>query len=299
MMFLGFIIGIIVGSFTKAVADRKSKEISIKGRSYCPNCKHNLQWYDLFPVLSFLFLKGRCRYCKEKIGIDYLLVEVFSGIIVAAIFATTLPPDFLLSISFDFKTVTLLLELIFKIFLVGVLVIIALIDLQTGLIPNRITYPATIIAIIYLLVSSTVKSYWFYQNLLQSTFGPYLLPPRSGYLYDHLLRIWQPAWAAGLAGFLAAAVFILLIVVTRGRGMGWGDVKFVFFLGLALGFPNIIVSIFLAFFSGAVFSLMLIALRKKHFGQTIPFGPFLSLGAVITLIWGTWIINWYINSFRM
>ena len=93
--------------------------------------------------------------------------------------------------------------------------------------------------------------------------------------------------------------FIFLILITSGKGMGWGDVKYVLFIGLVLGFPNGIVSIFLSFLIGAVFSLVLIGLGRKSFGQTIPFGPFLSLGAFITLFWGPQLINWYLNGMKI
>lgn len=101
-----------------------------------------------------------------------------------------------------------------------------------------------------------------------------------------------------LSGTAVAAAFAGLIIITRGRGMGWGDVKYVFFLGLALGFPNVVVAVLSAFFLGAALSLVLIALRQKKINQTIPFGPFLSLGAIIALYFGPQIVNWYLNFSR-
>lgn len=86
-----------------------------------------------------------------------------------------------------------------------------------------------------------------------------------------------------------------LIFVTRGKGMGGGDVKLGALMGLVLGFPQSILAVILAFLSGAIISLILIFGGKKHFGQTIPFGPFLVLGSLITLFWGMQIIDWYLH----
>ena len=96
--------------------------------------------------------------------------------------------------------------------------------------------------------------------------------------------------ALGIAGF-----FYALILVTRGKGMGGGDVKLGGFIGLGLGFPNGIVAIFLAFLLGAAFSIAALILRKKRLGQHIPFGPFLVLGSLIALFWGKQIIDWYLQ----
>lgn len=96
--------------------------------------------------------------------------------------------------------------------------------------------------------------------------------------------------ALGIAGF-----FYALILITKGKGMGGGDVKLGGFIGLGLGFPNGIVAIFLAFLLGAAFSIVALILRKKRLGQHIPFGPFLVLGSLIALFWGEKIINWYLQ----
>lgn len=220
------------------------------------------------------------------------------GILVALVFVVTLPADLAFLKSFDLQTLSLVLDIIFKTFLVSILAVVFLIDLKSGLIPDKIILPATIVTTCYFLFSFSLKSVIFYQDLVQNPLGKYLLPPYSSYFVDNLQRIWLGlAWNV-LAALVMSLIFASLIIITRGRGMGWGDVKYVFLLGVALGFPNIIVAVMLAFLTGAIFSLILIMIRKKHFGQTIPFGPFLSLGAGISLFLGTQIINWYLESFR-
>lgn len=285
---LGLLVGLVLGSFVKAASDRVIVNKSLWGRSYCLSCKHKLAWYDLLPLFSYLFLRGKCRYCQKNIPLGNLLTEIVFGLVSAWLFYNLVTPggDWLF----------LSLELTFKLFVIAVLVIVFLVDLKTGLIPDKITYPAIAVSLGYLLFSTGLKSWFYYQGLIAEPLGKYLSPPYSNYVYEYVGRLWVPVGWTILATLFVTLIFALLIIVTRGKGMGWGDVKYVPFLGLALGFPNIIVGVFLAFLIGAIFSLLLIALKKKHFGQTIPFGPFLSLGSLIALFFGSEIIEWYFNS---
>lgn len=292
----GFVLGSVLGSFIKATADRIITKKPLRGRSYCLGCKHQLAWHDLLPVFSFLLLEGKCRYCKKVIPRDNFLIEIFLGLVVALLFYTFVSPNIGLLFNPTWQTPLFLVELFFKLFVIAILVIIFLVDFKTGLIHNKITYPGIILSFAYLLFSSGLKSWFYYQGLAEGPLGKYLTPPYSNYVYGYIGRIWIPAGLAILSAILMAGFFALLIILTKGKGMGWGDVKYVFFLGLVLGFPNIIVGVFLAFLIGAIFSLLLIAAGKKHFGQTIPFGPFLSLGAGIALFWGEKIINWYLGG---
>lgn len=294
---VGFILGLVLGSFIQATAGRIISGRTLRGRSYCMHCRKSLRWYDLFPVISFLLLKGKCRSCRHKIPREDFLVELVFGFIIAFFFWTTFPTETLFNLQFDLSTALLSLDVVFKTFAVVVLALVFLIDWKTGLIPDRITYPATVVAIIYLLVSTALKSWVFYQSFLLSPLAIYLMPPKSSYVYDHLSWIWIPVGWTLFVSILITLSFIALIVATRGKGMGWGDVKYVFFLGVAIGFPIIIPAIFLAFLTGAFFSLGLIATGRKSFGQTVPFGPFLSLGALVALLFGKQIIDWYLNIF--
>lgn len=293
----GFILGAILGSFIKAAADRVIIDKSLWGRSYCPHCKKTLRWYDLLPLLSYLFLKGRCRFCQKRIPQSDLFTELAVGLIVAVLFWLLVSPSLELLLFPNWKTALFLLDLLFKLFVIIVILIVFIIDFKTGLILDCLTYPAALVAFFYLLISSGVKSFLFYQSLKNSALAKYLMPPVSGYLLDHLQRIWTPAGLAILSGIGLAGIFAGLIILTRGKGMGWGDAKYVLFIGLALGFPNSLVAVFLAFLVGATVSVLLIVFGKKHFGQTIPFGPFLSLGTLISLLFGTQIINWYLRIF--
>lgn len=296
---IGVILGLILGSLVDCLADRSiatalsKKESSFWGRSYCDRCKKTLKWYDLFPVLSYLLLSGKCRYCHKKISTESLWTEIgmgiLTGILVYFSSASTIP-----SLAYP-QNALALFDLLFKIFATTVLAILFITDLKKGIIPDRISIPSILISLVYLVLINVYKVYLLYQSLSRSLLGRYLLPPHSDYFQRHVFID-----AASLPeGLLAALIVIIffggLIVVTRGRGMGGGDLKLGILIGLILGFPAILFSLFLSFVLGSLVGILLILLRKKHFGQTIPFGPFLSLSSYIFLVWGTQIIQGYLN----
>lgn len=150
--------------------------------------------------------------------------------------------------------------LLFNFFLVSILIVVAAVDIKFSLIPTSFVYLASLVALIYnfIFLSQDV----FIQNV-----G---------------------------AAFLAAVVFGLIVFVTRGKGMGTGDITLAFLMGLVLGLGQMVLAVFLAFFFGALVSVFLIILGKKHFGQTIPFAPFLVLGFLLGLFWGRQILEWYL-----
>ncbi|MFH1535690.1 MAG: prepilin peptidase [Patescibacteria group bacterium] len=297
----GFIIGTVLGSLAKAVADRSLIKKSFWGRSSCPKCQHRLAWYDLLPILTYIFLKGECRYCHKKIGIQYLLVEVVTGILVAYLFIQSfenlrfsLPAGRLQSI-LNFQSSIFLFKLVLRTFFVTVLVSLFLTDIKKMLIPDRIVKPAIFIGVASLLAITIYKVGYLYYYLSQSVIGRKLLPPHSEYFYGHAFLTAQPFVGSILVGLAIGGFFWGLIIITRGKGMGGGDVKLGAFIGIMLGFPNALLALMLSFLIGAVFSLGLIVTGKKHFGQVIPFGPFLVLGSLIAIFWGNEILNWYLH----
>ncbi len=242
-----FLFGLCIGSFLNCMVYRVEEEKSINGRSFCPHCKHILSWQDLFPLLSFLFLRGKCRYCHKKISIQYPLVELATGILFLLIFN---PQNILQSIFY----------LIVSIFLI----IIFIYDLKHYLIPEVALFPAIIITIIY--------------NLIPPYNGQYLL-------------------STILATLIASGVFFLIFWISKEKAMGFGDVELVFLMGILLGFPNVLVALFLAFFFGAIIGLMLMLGQNKSLKSAIPFGPFLIAGTFIAMLHGNQIISWYLNFF--
>lgn len=295
----GWVLGSCLGSFAKALADRSLTKRTFSGRSYCSKCKQTLRWYDLFPVFSYLSTQGRCRYCHAKIGVEYFLVEVIAGIIIAYLFYQNFG-NLTLQISnqfsvFNFQFLFFLSELGLKVFFVTILIPLFLTDIRKMLIPDRIIIPAIVISILSLAVLTVTKIGYLFWYLSHSAIGRYLLPPYNDYFIRHALMyvhnfMWNVVMGVGIAGF-----FLLLIIITRGKGMGGGDVKLGALIGIVLGFPSALVAILLSFLTGAVFSVGLILVGRKHFGQTIPFGPFLVLGSLIALFWGEQIVSWYLK----
>lgn len=311
MYILGFFLGAVLGSLVKALADRSLIKRSFWGRSYCPKCKHILAWYDLLPIISYFQLGGKCRHCQRKISIEYLVVEVIMGLLVGLLFYLSLPgviarsPDFIgttwQSIFLNFQFIQVIFDLIFKTFFITVLAVLFLTDIKKMFIPDRIIIPAIWVSIIFITFITVIKIIYLYYSLNQTRVGQLLLPPHSDYFQRHALISAQPLFGSLAMGFLIGAFFLTLIIITKGKGMGGGDVKLGAFLGLVLGFPNALVALMLAFLSGAIVSVVLILFGKKHFGETIPFGPFLVLGSLAALFWGSRIIDWYLqlSSFKL
>jgi len=253
-----FIIGLFTGSFLNVLVDRLPRgESIIKGRSHCEKCKENLRWYDLIPLLSFIFLKGKCRYCKASLSFYYPTVELATGTLFA-LTAFFVFHDLQFPISSQFSIdFQLLASLTYYLFMTSSLIVVFFADLKYGIIPDKIIFPAILVSVLYLLTIS------------------------------HKLLAINLFSAVG-----ACLFFLLLFLITRGKGMGFGDVKFAFLMGLILGLPNIIVSLYIAFLTGAVIGCILIVWRKKKLkGAVIPFGPFLVLGTFAALFWGEKILQ--------
>lgn len=293
ILFFGFMLGAVLGSFTKALADRAITNRSFGGRSNCEKCKKQLQWFDLIPIMSYLSTKGRCRYCHDKLSIEYLLIEVLMGLLISLLFLQIIPANILELPTF--RQIDIFLESLLPIFTICVLVNIFLTDIKTGLIFDRITLPSIVIAFFLLLISTAYKVYLVYWGITASPLGKYLMAPGNDYLQRHILLTSQPFLSGLLAALLMTLFFGSIIFFTKGRGMGGGDLKLSIFLGLAFGFSNSLVLLMLAFLTGSIVGIALIFIKKKKLGQSIPFGPFLSLGALITLFFGNQILNWYLH----
>ncbi|KKQ78589.1 MAG: Peptidase A24A domain protein [Candidatus Daviesbacteria bacterium GW2011_GWA1_38_7] len=188
-----------------------------------------------------------------------------------------------------------ILEFLFKALVISILAAVFITDYKTGLIPDRISFPAIKIALVYLLTLTAYKIFLIYYSLQNSMIGKYLLPPHSDYFFRHSLIATEVLTSGIAAALLVGLFFAILIFVTRGRGMGGGDLKLGVFMGLALGVQNVILALMLAFFMGSIVGLGLLLTRRKKFGQTIPFGPFLTIGSLIALFWGEEIIRWYMR----
>ena len=263
-----FILGLVVGSFLNSVIYRIYKKESIFfPRSHCPYCNHKLIWKDLIPVLSFLILGGKCRYCKKPISLQYPLVELSTGFLFMFVFRVLLNGYFLPLQGICLSAFCFSFSLFYFLISTCFLIVIFIYDLKHYIIPDKIVYPAILVSGIWYLVSGIF--FGLYTN------------------YQILNAIYS---------CLGASLFFFLIwFLSRGKWIGFGDVKLVFFMGLFLGFPNILVALFLAFLIGAIIGLGFIFFKKKDLSSEIPFGPFLVTGTFIALFFGRELINWYLN----
>ncbi len=287
-----FIFGSAVGSFLNVIICRLATgEGMVKNRSHCPKCGQVLRWYELIPIVSFFILRGRCRACREKISWQYPLVEAATGLLFVAVFQLVSLSVYqfgdlglgVLPLGGDstglISGLTLKggLQIGYYWFIISCLIIIFVYDLRHYIIPDKVLWPAIGAAIVYQLIlafdfASLRSGNNLFPELVEGvkTFYPYLL-----------------------AALVAAAFFLFLVLITRGRGMGLGDVKLVFLMGLVLGWPSILLALFLAFCLGALVGVGLIILGRKTMKSQIPFGPFLILGTLAALFWGQQIIGFY------
>jgi prepilin signal peptidase PulO-like enzyme (type II secretory pathway) len=233
---LYFILGVFFGSFFHVIVDRLPKgESFVAGRSYCDNCRKTIKWYDLIPVISYVVLAGKCRYCHKHISMYYPLVEMLCGIL------------FFLCALHASDTITLLYSLL----VMSTLLIIFFCDLKYTIIPFVVVIFGTVFTL-------------FYQIFFSPSIGTVLL-----------------------SAFGAFVFFLIIFLVTKGRGMGFGDVIYVFYMGLLLSFPGIVFGLYLSFLTGAVVSLILVLTGKKRLrGDSIPFGPFLVFGTIVIFFYG-------------
>jgi prepilin signal peptidase PulO-like enzyme (type II secretory pathway) len=261
LTFFFFVLGAAVGSFLNVVTLRTiAGESWIKGRSRCDHCQHQIAWFDNIPLLSFLILKGKCRYCQQAIDLIHPVVEL----LMASLFVWWFWAG-----SVFFKLTQqpfVVLQPVFWLVVGICFILIFVIDLQYLIIPD---------SLVVILVVATAA-----YRLILTLAG--IMQPR-----DLLISL---AAILVLSGF-----FFGLWFLTKGKGFGFGDVKLSIPLALLLGWPKVVVGVFLSFVLGSLVASILLVLKKKKFGQVIPFGPFLILGSTVALIWGARIWQWYLS----
>jgi leader peptidase (prepilin peptidase)/N-methyltransferase len=241
------ILGLLVGSFLNVVVWRLPRgESLVRPRSRCPSCGTAIRPWDNIPVVSWLVLRGRCRDCGARIAPRYPLVELATGVLYALV---VVAKDDALDIALGLLLVTALVP-------------ITLIDLELRLIPNAITLPAAVAA----LVAGAVLD--------------------VGHVPEQLI--------AGAA----AGGFFLVAALAYPRGMGVGDVKLAGMLGLYLG-RAVAPAIFAALILGVVVGAAIIARKGAKEGRktAVPFGPFLAAGALIAFFVGDALVDAYLNRF--
>jgi leader peptidase (prepilin peptidase) / N-methyltransferase len=245
--FFVFLFGIFIGSFLNVVIYRVPRGESIVfPSSHCPHCRHRLAWYDLIPLVSYLLLRGKCKYCKQNISLSYPLVELSTGLLFLFLFYLSITP------------IVNIILLLYLLTMGSIFTVIFFTDLKYGIIPFQVIFVGLIVSFLYLFSSF---SFSIFLNHIFSSLGAFIS-------------------------------FLSLFLLTKGRGMGLGDVVLVLLMGLFLGFPNIAFALYLAFLTGAIISLILVLIGSKRLRHdTIPFGPFLVAGTLISLFLGNSILR--------
>lgn len=243
-LIISTIYGVMIGSFLNVCIYRIPKnENIVKINSHCMTCGKRIKWYDLVPLMSFLLLRGKCRYCKTKLSIQYPLVEFANGLIC-----------FIIVFIKGFNVESVLYCLC-----ASAMLALSVIDWRTFEIPFAFNIFIGILGIIRLL---TDLSHW----------------------YTYVI------------GFLSVSGFLyLLLILTKGRGIGGGDVKLMAAAGLLVGWKLIILSLALGSILGSIIHIVLMRIQNKD--RVLAFGPYLSLGIFISMLFGNEMIEWYLNMF--
>ncbi len=253
------ILGFIIGSFLNVVIYRLNTKKTLGGRSMCLSCGSTLKWFDLVPVFSYLCLGGRCRSCKSHISWQYPLVEILTGFIFGLLFQKFAP---LLDLSLLFFSINYLYYGV----LCTLLIIITIYDIRHKIIPDGLSLLFGVVAFA----------------------GMFFLD--SGLVFARMPNLSELS-----GGFALSLPFALMWLLSSGRWMGLGDAKLAVGLGFMLGLPMLLPATLIAFWSGAIYGILLIVFKKAGPNSEIPFAPFLVLGTLIAFFWGITIPNVFFN----
>ncbi|HVX56616.1 MAG TPA: prepilin peptidase [Candidatus Saccharimonadales bacterium] len=263
------VVGLCLGSFVNALVWRlheqaKKKQPSarlsiLKGRSMCPHCRHELAARDLVPVVSWLALKGKCRYCHRPISVQYPLVELATAGLFVASYAWW---------PVALSGAQIAVFVLWLVLLIGLLALLVY-DARWQLLPDRILYPLYGAALVQAIIAIAAAD-----------------------------RPLAALGNAVLGVIIGGGVFYVLFQVSQGKWMGGGDVKLGWLLGLVVGTPGkAILFIFFGSALGSLVSLPLLAQGRLKRTSVIAFGPFLIAGAILTVLFGSDILHWYQHTF--
>lgn len=256
-----FVCGLLIGSFLNVVILRLNTGRSIvTGRSKCARCSRTLEWYELIPVFSFLALRGKCRTCKNHISFQYAVVELTTAIVFTISYIKMV-------IAGGFTTLALLSFAITCI-IAALLIVIFVYDVRHKIIPDVMVYPFILLA----LVSMVWKSF--------------MVP---GFSFGATL----------VEGVVVALPFFLLWFLSKGRVMGFGDVKLALGIGWLVGLSEGLMTLVLSFWIGGIVGLFLLALSHKYkMKSEIPFAPFLIIALFIVGLWQVTLDTFFHYGFK-
>lgn len=243
------LVGLSIGSFLNVIIFRIDDLMSVLNtRSHCPHCKEVLKWYDLIPFLSYVILRGKCRYCSKGISAQYPIVEISVALLFLILYAI-----FGMSWSLAFYAI-----------IFSILTVVFVYDFKTELIPDEFVWLGLVIALL---------GSWYF----------------GGFGVVNML----------LGSLICGIVPLILVLISKEKWMGAGDIKLGFLVGAMVGYPRALFLIFFSFVLGSIVGVIYLAMKKKKMKDSLPFAPFLIASALISLIWGQYFINWYFGYFRI
>lgn len=258
-----FVLGLVTGSLLNIGSDRITRNDSPNlGPFRCDSCGHPLAWRDVIPLISFLWLRGRCGYCHALIPRRAPVVELATGLLFAGIGAVT---------GWQLQTVPALLY-------GSLLLVITVVDVERQIIPNQLVYPALPLVWLTSVLHPAANA---------SGSIVYLLP--SSFLGGHAGTVLLLSLAGGLVAFL----IMLISWLAYPSGMGAGDVKLAALVGLMAGFPLTFLVLIVSLLAGGLAGAILLLSGKRGRKDPIPFGPFLALGGLVAIMWGDSLASWY------
>lgn len=265
-IFAVFVLGASLGSFLNVAALRTLQgQQFLSGRSHCPHCRSILSWYQLIPLVSFLALSGRCASCGKPIALRYFWIEAGSGLVAAFLWQAISEGSLVHPFIFLAGAPLVLFFLYLAVSCTALFIFLT--DLEAHLIPVAVTRLGSVLGILLLLFEG--------------------------------MRSSAPQYFFGTIGLAAVifAFFALIWLLTKGRGMGAGDMELAAFLALFLPFPHAIAMVLMAFWAGALFGLGLLLRGGYGMKSKIPFGPFLIIGFFAALFWGAYLADIFFPVF--
>lgn len=228
---------------------RLQTQETLMGRSHCAKCDKQIAWYDNVPLLSFLLLRGTCRYCKKEISWQYPMVECGTGVLFAAVGYRV----------FSLEDMTSWIDTVFYLGLFSMLIVVFVYDLLTMYIPMTLVWTALVWTSVYLAMSQWLLASQ-YMSVASESIAPYIF--------------------SGLGAFI---FFWSLVKISHETWMGMGDAYLALLVGLVVGFPGVLWAMTLSFGLGALIGVLLIALGKKGMKSQVPFAPFLVIGIILVV----------------
>jgi leader peptidase (prepilin peptidase)/N-methyltransferase len=266
MTLLLFVLGAVAGSFLNVCIVRMPHEKSVVvPRSHCVHCRKTIPWHDNIPFISYLLLSGRCRFCKEKISFRYFLVEFITAVAFAGLYRYFGPTPF---------------GLAYAVMVCG-FIVATFVDFEHRIIPDEVSVGGMFAGLILSLI---------FPQLHHVSYGP------AFNAVAHVKSLGFSVLGVLAGGGMIYAMGILGDFLFKKESMGGGDVKLMAMVGAFLGWKLAVLTFFLAPFFGAIYG---IAETVRTKDTTIAYGPFLVLGALISLFWGDVIIAWIMSGYGL